>query len=94
MKKIDEQIKQLHEIQYLILKMEEEIELLRNINYRYYLMHGNNIKEGVVNVPNNISFSLSGDITDTKCQIIQHDKLGITSNYLIIKETINKIKST
>lgn len=93
MEKINEQKQLLQDISYLLAKMEAEIELLRNINYRYYLMHGNKVQNGLITVPENISFDVSGEINgDVQCQIIDHKKINIESNYMIIKYELNKIK--
>jgi hypothetical protein len=93
MTKINEQIKMLQDLEYLITKMHHEIERLRNINYRYYLMHGEKIQSGKVFVPDNISFNITLDKNlDVECKVIDHDKLGIANPYQQIQEQINKLK--
>lgn len=89
MKKLNEQKQFIEDLGNLINKMEIEIELLRNINYRYFLMHGNKIQNGVISAPKNISFNIYGGIKDTQCKIVDHEKLGITSNYQQIKKQID-----
>ena len=59
MRALNEQKQLLQDLDYLLNKMEAEIELLRNINYRYYLMHGNKVQNGLITVPENISFDIS-----------------------------------
>ena len=93
MKKINEQKKLLQDLEHLINKMHDEIELLRNINYRYFLMHGEKIQNGKVFVPDNFSFNISLDINgDAKCTIFDHEKTKIKSHYQQIKEEINKLR--
>lgn len=91
MKALHEQKKLLQDLELLINKMESEIELLRNINYRYYLHHGDLIKDGVVAVPENISFYITGDVDEVKCLIIDHEKINIESNYQKIKSEIRRL---
>jgi hypothetical protein len=92
MKSIHEQKQTLQDLEHLINKMYVEIELLRNINYRYYLMHGNKIQNGLISVPENISFDISGEIDgDVQCRMIDHAKIDIESNYQKIKESIYKL---
>ena len=92
MKALNEQKKLLQDIDYLVKKMEAEIELLRNINYRYYLMYGNKVKSGIITVPENISFDISGEIdVDVQCRIINHEKINLESNYQKIKREIRRM---
>lgn len=92
MKKINEQKQILQDIEYLIKNMDAEIDLLRNINYRYYLMHGSSVQNGLVHVPENMSFDISGEREgDVKCRIIDHQKINITSNYQKIKNELRRL---
>ena len=92
MRALNEQKQLLQDLDYLINKMEKEIELLRNINYRYYLMHGNKVQNGLIKVPENISFDISGDIDgDILCRIIDHEKINLESNYKEIKSEIRRL---
>ena len=92
MRTISEQKQILQDLEHLIKKMEIEIETLRNINYRYYLMHGNNVQNGLVSVPDNISFDISGDINgDVICRMIDFDKINLKSNYQIIKKELIRL---
>jgi len=91
MKALHEQKKLLQDLELLINKMESEIELLRNINYRYYLLNGGLIKSGVVDVPESISFQIAGDVDEVKCLIIDHEKINIESNYQKIKSEIRRL---
>ncbi len=91
---IQKQIKELYEIDYLITKMEEEIELLRNINYRYMLMHGNKIQHGEQQVQSDVSFTIFQNTVDTKdvqCVLVNHTKIGLKSNYQQIKESLKEL---
>ena len=91
---IQKQIKELYEIDYLITKMEEEIELLRNINYRYMLMHGNKIQHGEQQVPSDVSFTIfqnTFDAKDVQCVLVNHTKIGLKSNYQQIKESLKEL---
>jgi hypothetical protein len=91
---IQKQIKELYEIDYLITKMEEEIELLRNINYRYMLMHGNKIQHGEQQVQSDASFTIFQNTVDTKdvqCVLVNHTKIGLKSNYQQIKESLKEL---
>jgi hypothetical protein len=92
MKKINEQKQILQDLEYLINKMDAEIELLRNIAYRYYLMHGNKVHNGLLSVPENISFDVSGEIDgDVQCRMIDHNNLNIESNYQKIKSELRRL---
>ena len=92
MRALNEHKQLLQDLEYLVNKMETEIELLRNINYRYYLMYGNKIKNGLIAVPENISFDVSGEIDgDVQCQIIEHEKINLESNYQKIKSEIRRM---
>ena len=92
MRTINEQKQVVQDFEHLINKMDEEIELLRNINYRYYLMHGNKVKNGLVSVPENISFYVLGEIDgDVQCRMIDHNKTNIESNYQKIKSELRRL---
>lgn len=92
MRALNEQKQLLEDLDYLVNKMETEIELLRNINYRYYLRYGNSIQNGVINVPENISFDISVEIDgDAQCRMIEHEKINLESNYQKIKHEIRRI---
>jgi hypothetical protein len=92
MRTISEQKQILQDLEHLINKMDAEIELLRNINYRYYLMHGNNVQNGLISVPENISFDVSGEIDgDVKCRMIDHNKINLESNYQKIKSELRRL---
>ncbi|MFO0477629.1 MAG: hypothetical protein ACK50L_02445 [Bacteroidota bacterium] len=92
MKSINEQKQILQDMEHLINKMNAEIELLRNINYRYYLMHGDKIQNGLVSIPENISFHVSikkdGDV---QCEMIDCNKINIESNYQRIKNELRRL---
>ena len=91
---IQKQIKELYEIDSLITKMEAEIELLRNINYRYMLMHGNKIQHGEQQVPSDVSFRIfknAVDAKDVQCVLVNHTKIGLKSNYQQIKESLSEL---
>jgi hypothetical protein len=92
MKTINEQKVILQDLEHLINKMDAEIELLRSINYRYYLMHGNKIQNGRLSVPENISFDVTGEVHgDVKCRMIDHNKINIESNYQKIKSELKRL---
>jgi hypothetical protein len=92
MRALNEQKQLLQDLDYLLNKMEQEIELLRNINYRYYLMHGNKVQNGLIKVPENISFDVSGEIDgDVLCRMIDHEKINLESNYQKIKSEIRRL---
>jgi len=92
MRTINEQKQILQDLEYLINKMDAEIELLRNINYRYYLMHGDNVQNGLISVPENISFDVSGEIDgDVKCRIVDYNKINLESNYQKIKSELRRL---
>jgi len=92
MKSINKQKQVLQDLEHLINKMNTEIELLRNINYRYYLMHGNRVQNGSISVPENISFDVSGEIDgDVQCRMIDHNKINIESNYQKIKSELLRL---
>jgi hypothetical protein len=92
MRTINEQKQILQDFEHLINKMDAEIELLRNINYRYYLMHGNKVQNGLISVPENISFDVSGEIDgDVQCRMIDHAKINLESNYQKIKSELRRL---
>lgn len=92
MEKLTQQRKILLDLENLIDKMESEIESLRNINYRYYIKNGEEIQDGVVVVPEYISFYIEEVDGKTLCRVIDHESLGIESNYQKIKKELNKLK--
>jgi hypothetical protein len=93
MKTIREQKEALDELNNLISNMEVEIELLRAIVYRYYLMHGGQILDGNVKIKDNISFNIvSSSSSDARCISYDSDKIGVKSNYQEIKRLLNKHK--
>lgn len=90
--KIQEIIKSLHDLLNLISTMRNELELYRNLLYRYHLKHGDTIEEGAVqDITDNIQFGIAIDDNDNvKCTMIDCDKLGITSKYQIINTELKK----
>jgi hypothetical protein len=92
MKKLREQQMFIQNLEILLTKMESEIELLRSIAHRYYIMHGHKIQAGLVFTPENISFGITVDGYDVSCQLLDHDELGIESDYQKIKNQLNQIK--
>ena len=88
MKAISDSIELLHNLECLVKKMEVEIDLLRNINYRYYLRHGGEMQGGVVRVPKNISFGISIEKGKVQCLLTDYEKLNVKSNYWIIKNNL------
>ena len=92
MKSINEQKQILQDLAHLINERDVEIEFLRNINYRYYLMHGNKVQNGLISVPENISFDISGEVDgDVHCRMIDHNKINIESNYQKIKSEMRRL---
>lgn len=99
MKFFNQQRQDSSKIEELILKMQNEIELLRMINYRYFLKHGNSIKGGVVVLPSNYSFAIN--VLDKKdedgnnsafCSIVEYsEKLGFESEYQKINKAFNEL---
>lgn len=91
---IQQQIKQLYSVDHLLTQMQQEIELLRSINYRYMLMHGNKIQHGEQIVPEDISFSIFKNTVDSKdvqCVVVNNTKIGLKSNYQQIKESLKEL---
>jgi hypothetical protein len=74
MKKLAQTKNNLLEIENLITVMDKEIYRLRNIVYRYNLLHGNSLQDGFVRTPDNIDFEqLNGklsiiDLTESRSQ--------------------------
>lgn len=92
MRALNEQKQLLQDLDHLLNKMEAEIELLRNINYRYYLMHGNKVQNGLLSVPENVSFDVSVGIDgDVQCRMIDHEKINLESNYQKIKSELRRL---
>jgi hypothetical protein len=92
MKAISEQKQILDDIDLLINKMESQIEMLRNINYRYYLMYGEKIQCGVVEVPDNIDFAIPIDQSfDALCRLTDYNKIGMENDYQKIKKEIQRL---
>ena len=89
MDKLRHQRQVLSDVERLILTMENEITLLRNIVYRYYLMHGNQLQEGSVCPPEDVSFYISSNEKGVKCEVIKHKGLGVESEYQKIKKEIS-----
>ena len=92
MKKIIKSKEVLEKTERLINLMKSEIETLRNINYRYYLKYGCPIKSGFVNIEDNISFSIGiNQKNRVNCNILNHDNLGLASNYQNILKKIDEL---
>lgn len=91
MRKIQEQKQALDKIELLMASMYYEIRILRNITYRYYLKHGESIESGEVEISDHISPSLSGDVNNVSCKMIDHKKLGIASKYQAIEKAIDDL---
>jgi hypothetical protein len=98
MKKIQEQIETLSKLEHLIAAMDSEIKLLRNINYRYYLKHGDEIQNGVVKVPDSIEFGIKtenkGVQVIAKCEAIDCDKINIEGKYQKIQKYLQELAGT
>jgi hypothetical protein len=96
MKKINEMIATMREVDELVGRMESEIMDLRSIVHRYYLMYGHKITSGDLDTPDNISFDVKraedsdGSIIAV-CRKIDHDKIGLSSNHMLIKKAIRKL---
>ena len=82
----------LQEVEYLLNKMENEIENLRYLVYRYYLEYGEKIKNGENELFDNYSFQIDGEKEKYICKMIDYKYLGIKSNYQVIKEKLAILK--
>ena len=91
MKKLEEIGRTAAELSSLIKNMESEIDRLRNIVYRYYLKHGGSMQGGKVEFEDSSSFILDIVGDSIKCEIVNEDNLGLTSNYQIIKQNIENL---
>lgn len=83
---INQQKSFIDEISNLLQDMSAEIEVLRSIAYRYHLMHGDKVNSGVLELKDNISFAITGEMNgDVKCTMVDCKELGIESRYEKIK---------
>lgn len=92
MKKIKEVRQRLDDIISLVELMESEIKLLRNLLYRSYLLNGNEIKGGHVEVPETIYFSSFKRFDKEELRVNDTDTLKVTSNYQQIKKILEELK--
>ena len=93
MKKLAEQKQTLDDVSELIRNMESEINRQRYIIYRYYEMHGELVENGMLDLPDNISFGLfTTNERELKCRMLDNDKLGMESKHQRIIKGINKLK--
>jgi hypothetical protein len=92
MKKIKEQKQTLQDIEELIPAMQHEIDELRNIVYRYMLLHGNEIKGGIVVVPDNLYYSIAIGNVNGACIAINTHEIKMESDYQKLKRQIDKLK--
>jgi hypothetical protein len=91
MKTIEESKYILQNLGELIFKMNNEINKLRNINYRYYLQYGEIINDGVIEVEDELDFILTKENELTICRLDDFKKLNLTSNYMEIKKMLKKL---
>ena len=92
MKKIKEVRQRLDDIISLVELMESEIKLLRNLLYRSYLLNGNEIKGGYVEVLETIYFSSFKRFDKEELRVNDADTLKVTSNYQQIKKILEELK--
>ena len=85
--------KQLEDLQLLIRNMKYEIDILRNIIYRYHLKYGNEVKSGVIIVPENMYFLLDYRNEKGYCDKKTKIKKRTKSNYYIISEMLKKLNN-
>ena len=88
--KVQNSIKLLNDMEYVIDLMVSEIEQLRYMVYRYQLKHGNEVQGGKVELSEDVSFLIRNSDINENAVIIKTD-LTIT-NYKRIKEYLTKIK--
>jgi len=92
MKKLRESVNTLKEVEELLGMMSQEIYTLRNIVARYHLKYGEDIKDGVLEVPDTISFDIKSDDDGCYCVVHDYENLRITSNYKRILTKIDKLR--
>jgi len=91
MKKLAKQKQTLDDVAGLIKDLKSELDLMRNLVWRYYLKHGTEIQGGEVLTPPNYSFSLFKKDSKVSCKVFNHEGFEFTSNYLKIQEQIQKL---
>lgn len=90
MKKLNEIKETVDSVIPLIDKMRNEITTLRAIVYRYHLMHEGRLQNKNINLPDNFSFALEGDINEIHCRLVDSKMSRQKSNY---EEILQEIKN-
>jgi hypothetical protein len=91
MKKIKEAQGTLQDVEYLINQMDRQIKLLRNIVYRYGLLHGEEIQGGKVDVPDSIEFYIQKENDVVICKAVDYKDIGMKSKQEDINKLINNL---
>jgi hypothetical protein len=92
MKKIQEYKKGLEDIEQIINMLASEVDLLRNITYRYYLMHGNEIQDGSIHCPFNITFTISNNQKNgATCEMHDSKHTNLPNNFDRLQKLINNL---
>lgn len=83
----------MQDVEHLIRSMKEELDDMRYMVYRYNLMHGSGVYNGVQKLPDTVYFRFNVD--DNKdCTVTMHDTKNITpmkSRYEKILSEIEKL---
>jgi hypothetical protein len=93
MKKLREIRQEMQDLENLINQMKSEIDLYRNLAYRYFLKYGKELDYKPLEVPDNAEARL--DIIDRnktiECEFVNIERLGIKTRYKQITDKINEL---
>lgn len=90
--KIKQQVSDLQEIEYLIKQMFNEIEIYRIIIERYRLKHGDSIEGGLVEVSDDIDFSVEKiNGKDVTLGAFNFERLSLNPRFKSIKQKYNEL---
>ena len=91
MKKITQAQSTLQTLSELVKMQNNEIKRLRYIIARYNMKYGEDILGGSMIFNDSKDFHLDSNTNRLLCKIIDHNKLGIDSDFMKIQEIINSL---
>jgi len=95
MKKLREQRQTLQDAESLIHLLKDELDLHRNLLYRMHLKHGNELQDGEVIVPDNLSFHFDTAFKEAELYILDSkDIKPLKTTYERILEKIKDLEGT
>lgn len=91
MKQVRQAQTTLERLSELVRLQESEIKRLRYIVARYQMKHGDEISDGITNLAESHNFHVQQHPEKTICKIVDHEKLGLDSDFMRIQKIINEL---